>query len=122
MKTVTVLKTEDLKNYIIRFSPESNERFIQDFFYKITNRERDRLLGYPSINQSPGGSSWKSVRTGKYQASRIRIMCMKEKIDTRKLRTEYETSVEEAKIGSHRPAKIDKFTEELVWNAIGENL
>ena len=117
------ISEEDLKNYAIVFSPQSNEKFFQNHFYRLTNRERDALLGYRHIGSNAAGScSLQTIKKGRYPAHRIKLMCIKEKIDPCKIKTRYETYVETIHKHKHSPVKVDKLTEDLVWEAIGDGL
>lgn len=117
----TVIKTGDLKNYAVLFSPESNEEFYQRHLYKLTGRERDALMGYNSRgSRSAGNCSIKAIKKGIYLASRIRLMCINGKISPHELRSRYELSI--VKLPHNSLEKINKAEEDSVWEAIGDGL
>jgi hypothetical protein len=125
MATVTTLKiTEnDLKNYAIVFDTESNERFSNDYFYQLSGRERDILLGYtPKTAKSAGKCSAAVIKQCRYPAFRIRLMCQNSggKINPNDIRRNYEHDVECR--SKNFCFVVDRNTENTVWDAICDEL
>jgi hypothetical protein len=121
MTSVATLKIteEGLKNYVILFDSKNNERFFNDYFYQLTGRERDMLLGYnPKSSGSVGHCSANAIKQGRYPAFRILLMCKnsKEKINPDVIRLNYEHAIECK--SKNFWFVVDKNTENAVWDAI----
>lgn len=118
ISTVTLKITEnDLKRYTIVFNKESNQEFVKSYSYPLTQKKTDELLGYDR-GLSNGMCAHVHIKKGSYPAPRIKDMCKNSngKIKPSEIRLKYGPTVEL----DHQ--RVDKSTENAVWESIGDEL
>lgn len=114
MTIVNQIPDIDLEKFTIYFGFENGREIYNKYLRDFTNPELGKAQGY--ITRTNCGSIVKKCKTGRYLASRFKMMCNKLKIDPEKIESEYDFKIFQ-RFGSNY-LEVEEPLKNAVWNKI----